>query len=172
MANQKHIAQLEKEWFNNGPQLSEVTANNLKRLLALLRAMHWNYWTSHWISQGGGFYGDHLLFQRFYEGMPAEIDGLAEKVVSYVGPEAVSMTQQIGLAQQYISAWAAEDLFSRGLQSENQLQDLLKNTMAQMEEVGESTLGLDDFLPALASAHETNIYLLQQRLRGTVKKNI
>lgn len=165
-----HLAALEREWFQTAPQLSEETGRCLRRLLGLLRAMHWNYWTSHWVTQGVAFYGDHLLFQRFYEAMPAEIDGLAEKVVAYFGDGHVNALDQMALAHRFLGRWGSNDVFGSGLNSEKDLQNHIKHTMLKMEEAGESVPGLEDFLPALANTHETNIYLLQQRLRGSVKK--
>lgn len=169
----KHIAKLEGLWFGRSKKATELSpesADILKNLLATLRAMAWSYQTSHWTANGESYYGDHLMFQRFYEALPAEIDGLGEKIVAYLGETAVDQMDQCTRAGQFLSSWAQIPcLFHRGLVSERQLQDLLMNTLDMMEEMGELSMGLDDFLPALANAHETNIYLLQQRIKGKKK---
>jgi hypothetical protein len=49
---------------------------------------------------------------------------------------------------------------------ERGLQDLLAVVFEGMELAGLLTMGLNDFIMSLASAHETHLYLLQQRLGG------
>ena len=48
---------------------------------------------------------------------------------------------------------------------EEHLQRALKITYDELKARGELSLGLDDFLMATASAHETALYLLRQRQR-------
>jgi len=43
---------------------------------------------------------------------------------------------------------------------------LLKGVYELLDSEGHLTLGLDNFLQGLADAHETNLYLIQQRLGG------
>ena len=54
--------------------------------------------------------------------------------------------------------------FIRGLQSEKNLQSLLKGTRKTLTDLGQLDLGLDDLLPALARSHDSHLYLLQQRM--------
>jgi len=143
----------------------------LQQLLAILRAIQWSHWTGHWQSKGVASYADHLLFQKFYEDMTEEIDGLAEKIVAYFGVEAVSAEPSIGIAHQFIAAYdeaGDTDVYMRALKMELHLQNALKRVYDQIEASGEMSLGLDDFLMALANSHETNIYLLRQRLRPSI----
>jgi DNA-binding ferritin-like protein len=71
-----------KQAYQNGTPEALVQASSLLRsLLSLLRALDWHYRTAHWQVWGEAQYGDHLMFQRFYEAMPDEIDTLAEKMV-------------------------------------------------------------------------------------------
>jgi DNA-binding ferritin-like protein len=143
----------------------------LVQLLSILRAIHWSHWTAHWQVKGTPSYGDHLLFERLYTGLAGEIDGLAEKIVAYFGVEAVAAEPSIGTAHQFIAAYdkaGDTDVYLRALKMELHLQNALKRVYDQIEASGEMTLGLDDFLMALANAHETNIYLLRQRLRPSI----
>lgn len=136
----------------------------LQNLLGFLRAMHWNHWTSHWQVKGQPFYGDHLLFQRLYEGMEGEIDSTAEKIVGLFGSEAVGGHDSIDRAHNVLKRWCdVPDLYARALQSENELQMLLEQIRSLLQGKGHLSLGLDNFLQGLADTHETNIYLLQQR---------
>ena len=55
------------------PQLSVILSH-----LKFLSSLHQNH---HWITNGDPFYGDHLLFQRLYEGAIEDIDAIAEKSI-------------------------------------------------------------------------------------------
>lgn len=137
-------------------------------LLAELRALHMAHWTSHWQVAGDPQYGDHLLFQRFYEAMPTEIDDLAEKIVATFGPEAVDAPIQAIRVQQEIkfAYEEEEDIFRRAFLMEQALQATIRSVFKAAEESDDLSLGMNDYLAALANAHETNIYLLQQRMGG------
>lgn len=162
--------QLENTWFgetdSDDGTVAEDMPHPLSELLACLRAVYWNYQTSHWQSSGNAAYGDHLLFQRLYEGMAKEIDNLAEKVVGYYGEELVNAADQADLHAQFQELFAEiADPFERGVAIEEDLQIRLSEIYDAMTDDGSITLGLDDFLMALASDHDTHIYLLQQRLK-------
>jgi hypothetical protein len=134
-------------------------------LLGLLRAMAWNYQTAHWQAGGDAAYGNHLLFQRLYEGLGPQIDELAEKMVGYQGIHAVHPVRSIDFTAQWLARWDTIACpFQRGLQSEVDFQDSVRKTYDVLKEIGVMTLGLDDWLMATANAHETNTYLLQQVL--------
>jgi len=148
---------------------SEMRAPEIyQRLLAFMKAMHWIHWTNHWQVRGIPYYGDHLLFERLYEAMQDEIDTLAEKLVAGYGEYIVDSQEQSALTAQMI-LWATDtegDLYERALYIEQVLQGMLKEIFSLMEERDELSLGMNDYLAALANAHETNIYLLQQRLKS------
>jgi DNA-binding ferritin-like protein len=140
----------------------------LLQLLAIFRAIHWSHWTAHWQVKGTPSYGDHLMFQRLYEGMVDEIDSLGEKIVSYYGAESVASTANIAIAHDFLSAYdsrGVHDPYQRALQMELHLQRALSHVYETVKESGEMSLGLDDFLMGLANAHETAVFLLRQRLR-------
>lgn len=141
--------------------------NLLSGLLALLRAMHWMHWTAHWVSKGMPYYGDHLLFERLYTGMTDEIDTLAEKLVAGFGAEAVCPKCQSKLMANIVASQVEQpDIVMRAKDSEDILQVVLKAIFESLEDRDELSLGMNDFLAALANAHETNQYLLGQRLGG------
>lgn len=137
----------------------------LSHILAALRAQYMLYQTLHWQAKGPTYYGNHLLFQRLYESVQGEIDQAAEKLVGYTGGDSVNLPAQLSLVQVYCSRWCEiEDPFARGLQAEKDLQKLLKFSYDKLKATNSLTLGLDDWLMATSSAHETNEYLLQQVL--------
>jgi hypothetical protein len=138
----------------------------LRIVLAILRAQYLNYQTSHWQTRGPAYYGNHLLFQRLYESVQADIDALGEKLVGYFGIEAVDLEVSLDLIFEMVGRWCSHECpFRRGLTSEGELQDALSIVRNSWpEEHVPLPLGLDDWLAATANAHESNIYLLQQVL--------
>jgi len=150
-------------YLEASPQQKQVVLAHLFDVLALLRAQYLSYQTSHWQARGLPYYGNHLLFQRLYESVPDEIDGLAEKLVGYLGGEAVSLAPQAVKIANYAVEWAKiECPFHRGLASEKAAQAAFQVAYDHIKAAKAMTLGLDDFLMAAANAHETNAYLLQQ----------
>jgi DNA-binding ferritin-like protein len=138
----------------------------LKWLLALLRAQYWSYQHSHWTVRGDAYYGNHLLFQRLYESVQTQIDGLAEKMVGTYGISAINSEDLLGMFLYWNERWDVVDcLHRRGLTSEKDLQEVIQDTYEDLKDAGEISLGMDDFLMAVANDHETNQYLLQQVLR-------
>ena len=140
----------------------------LRWLLALLRAQYWSYQNSHWKVKGGSFYGDHLMFQRLYESVQVQTDTLAEKMVGIFGIDAIDDEDLLGMFLYWNERWdsAVDCLHKRGLLSEDDIQNVIEDTYDTLKESGQMTLGMDDFLMAMASEHETNTYLLRQTLRG------
>lgn len=129
--------------------------------------MSLSYQTSHWQVRGSSAYGNHLLFERLYNAVQSEIDQLAEKIAGYLGAEAVDLPTRLRLMRFYANEWVAEsDHHLRGLTSEQTCQDAIKAAYDGIKAAGSMTLGLDDFLMALANAHDANQYLLQQVIDG------
>lgn len=142
----------------------------LHQLLSILRALHWAHWTFHWKMKGDTAYADHLLFQRLYEATEEEVDGLAEKLISYGGDETTSPVNLMEASLRFLNLHPSpadgpvEETYRAALDMEKHLQRALSRTQEILDEEGELTLGLDDFLAATASAHETALYLLGQKL--------
>ena len=142
----------------------------LLQLLSILRAVHWSHWTTHWRVKGDPFYGDHLLFQRLYEAAVEEVDCLAEKIVGEFGPEAVGDLALMADSARFLEAHPGDDLVARALEIEEHLQQALRKAYDSLKASGTLSLGMDDFLMATASAHETNLYLLRQKVRTASPK--
>jgi DNA-binding ferritin-like protein len=141
---------------------SEGSVELLSTLLAYMRALQWVHHTNHW--EVAGDYGDHLLLQRLYEAMDDEIDTLAEKIVGLYTTMAVDAVDQSRLNHQFIQGLAQWNRpLNQSLVAEKTFQRILVTVRERLEANGSLTLGLDDFLAATASAHETAVYLLKQR---------
>lgn len=140
----------------------------LCQLLGMLLAMRQNYHSSHWQVSGPNFYGDHLLFEKLYGSVSEDIDTLAEKMVAKYGSHMVNASKLSQIQAQVVMDLAQhQDAVQRGLASEKALQALTKSTYHGLKESGQLSLGMDDFLMAMANTHEENEYLLGQRSGGT-----
>jgi len=157
---------LERRSYLEGSEESKaVVAQSLATLLSLLRAQYFSYQTSHWQASGSSYYGNHLLFQRLYESVTAQVDGLAEKAVGYHGVDAVNPGDASHAMNAWVQVWSQTECpFERGLKSEEDCQQVLRQAYEAIKASGAMTLGLDDWLMATANAHEENTYLLQQVL--------
>lgn len=148
----------------------EASEGHLKSLLGLLHGLYWLHWTLHWSVRGDPFYADHLLFERAYKGMVDEIDTLAEKMVQVYGREAVAVDGHFSVAGAWLAQWGDPDPIGRALGAERDLQKAVKDTYESLKSTGGLSLGMDDFLMSVANAHETNLYLLQQRMGGIMAR--
>jgi len=142
-----------------------ASASGLASLLGLLHALVRNHQTAHW--QATAEYGDHLLFERLYGGIYGEIDGLAEKMVATFGGGTVDAVPLNDIITGYLRKWSATSgPVTRALVAERDLQALLDSTLASFSS-GSLSTGMENFLQGIADAHETNLYLLGQRLAPT-----
>ena len=136
----------------------------LLELLSTLRAMGLMYQNMHWTVSGADFYQLHLLFQRLYEALDVNIDVLAEKIVGIYGSDSINTLSQMQLMTSFLEGLTAVgDPVQRGLVAESYLQRKLEMVKKSLESSEELTLGLEDYLSALASAQETSLYLLGQQ---------
>ena len=135
-------------------------------LLGVLRALKWNYWNSHWMTKGGPYYGDHLLFERLYsEVIDEQIDTLAEKITSE-DPDILSSNLMRRAFNKFLDTNEEyQDSFQRGLAMEEHFQKTAKIVYQELKNSGDLSLGMDDFIMATANERETVIYLLRQRTR-------
>jgi DNA-binding ferritin-like protein len=139
----------------------------LKILLATLRSAHWVHWTGHWQVRSNSFYGDHLLLERVYTGITAEIDTLAEKMIAMFDINVVDPQEQISLAKAVVDMQSqkTQDPIKRSLDVEQNLQLLFESVFEYLESQKRLPLGLNDFIAAAANNHDTFVYLLTQRVR-------
>ena len=166
----KKAVALKKEWKSRRASTSPDALPTLQVLLALLRGAHWAHWTSHWQAKGDNSYGDHQLLDRIYTSLIEEIDTLAEKIVGYYGSAGVRPVEQAQLMANRIlprlEAKAEDDPIMRAYIMEEALQKALSNIYNALKDMKALSLGMDDYIMSIANAHETNLYLLRQRLRG------
>ena len=139
---------------------------HLKLLLATLRAAQLIHQTGHWRVSGRTYYGDHLLLERLYNSVTKEIDELAEKMVEKYGEDSVELDTQIDHMSTVVKGIATISCnFKRAQAVEKMLQKLFKMSYDNLKQDADLSLGMDDFLMASANNHDTNCYLLGQRLK-------
>jgi hypothetical protein len=143
----------------------QADVNLYQHLLGHLRAIQWAYTTTHWSTSGAGFYGNHLLLQRLYEGLNDPIDQLGERMVAYFGPESVNPDLIQGLSHKIVTAFTRQGASPafKLLLLEESLQAAIRKAWAANKGSGKAmSLGLDDWLMGLANSRDEAIYLLKQ----------
>ena len=82
------------------------------------------------------------------------------------GVEIVNPAQQSVIMNQIVQSLSSvQNPIMRSLNAEKKLMRLLEHTFKSLEKQNNLSLGMNDFIAATANAHETYIYLLQQRTR-------
>ena len=119
----------------------------------------------HWHAAGENYYGDHLLFERLYGNLQEELDGVAERIIGLLGSEAADPATDAETAAKMtaklMNGADPKDFAEIAIGAEKALQSLLKDIMKE-----DTTDGLEDLIQGIASAHETHLYLLQQRSKS------
>lgn len=156
------------------PRLSTELTN----LIAILRALNLAYHHAHVNASGPTFAGDHQLLQRLYfgednNGAPIlEIDSVMERLR---GLDQDAQLDPTMIAE--MSARILEDHFGEGAnwQALLDLEVMLQAAIAELGEdleTGKTKVarryldGLVNLLQGIADRHQTNVYLIQQRLRA------
>ncbi len=135
---------------------------SLVSLLAVLRALHWEYHTSHWTVSGPEFYGNHLMFERLYKAVEIEYDNLAEKILSFEPDCDLDSTRTMRVAMSAMDKLMTDgDVFERALSLEHSIIELA----AKVKLIEGATPGLHNFIDELIDNHENHIYMLQQVTR-------
>ena len=141
-------------------------AQSLKALLYQLRALKFCAWNTHWNVQGEPYYGDHLLFQRIYEGKVDEwIDTLAEKMVYLdISTNDARVFEEVYVAT-IRSYFDQPKKYAIRMMYDIVLKTLisLKQAYQQGQKSQSMSLGMDDYLMATSNELETFAYLIKQR---------
>lgn len=137
------------------------------KVLGYARSLAIFYQTSHWQMKGMSYYGDHLLFERLYNGVAGEIDGIAEKAIGITTQNAVvSIPLHVKYIQNVLNGMPAtfgenKEYFQKALELEKTYTQILQN--AVKNDIFPE--GTKDFFAGMQDTHEGYIYLIQQRLK-------
>jgi DNA-binding ferritin-like protein len=142
----------------------------LAGFLAVTEALQMLAHSHHWQTKGENFYGDHLLYQRLYQDVQAEIDLVGEKLIG--------VSQDVGLTN-YFKRVKAMEMFLKAVTHSDQPYIVVTHDaelayvrmggelMDQLEQVGLLTRGLEQMLGNILDKHEEHIYLLEQRVKAS-----
>lgn len=149
---------------------SENSAKDFLNYISLLRSLYLMYQNYHWQISGAQFYGNHLLFQRLYEGVAEDLDLAAEKCAGLYDAKFLDIHRQMMKIQKILAAWEISsnpkvpEIFTSALGAEDSFQKLSLYFYKKLEKNGDLTLGLDDFIMGAISNSEDRCYLLKQSL--------
>lgn len=135
--------------------------------VAFLRALYMVHQNNHWDINGNNAYGNHLLFQRIYEGTEELLDEAAEKCIGVYGS-----LDKID-PQQFVKKFEVEltddpDAYVKSsIAAEKAFQALAEKIYNALKESSTLTLGVDDMIMSQCSKSEVHTYLLQQALIGS-----
>ena len=143
--------------------------------VGFMRMMQLWFHAAHHLTRGTSFSGDHVnLYGKIYQAIEDQIDGVIEKAVGLFGDEMACPLNVTEKALEIMSEYPSPiELKSAGqaavgLQIER---DFLKFSQAMydaLKRANAMTLGLDDMIMANANAHESHVYLLQQRIKSAL----
>jgi DNA-binding ferritin-like protein len=140
----------------------------LAGFLAVTEALQMVHHSHHWQTKGENFYGDHLLYQRLYEGILPEIDLIGEKLIG--------VSQDAGLTNYFKRVKAMEKFLKAVTHSDPYIVvshdaeltyvRIGGELMDELEQAGLLTRGLEQMLGNVLDKHEEHIYLLDQRVKS------
>lgn len=133
----------------------------MTELLYILNALNIFYKSCHWRCQGDFFYQDHLLFERLYDGIDGEMDGLVELIIGLTNDRTFADARIINEKTQIYTPSYGEnnqENFTKALQLEN---SLLSSIAAIPQS---SDVGLYNHIATIADNHRRKVYLLKSSL--------
>ena len=141
----------------------------LAGFLAVTEGLQVIHHSHHWQTKGENFYGDHLLFQRLYEAVQAEIDLVGEKLIGV--SQDVSLTnyfKRVKAMEMYLKAVTHSDQPYVVVSHDAELAYVRMGgeLMDKLEQAGLLTRGLEQMLGNILDKHEEHIYLLEQRVKA------
>jgi len=153
--------------------LQNVSVKLMIEYCGFLRMIHlWFHGAHHQVS-GSSFAGDHVnLYGKIYVEVQEQVDGAIEKSIGLFGDECgdpVEITKKaLKIMMMYPNpvAQTATGIAAAGLQIIKDYLKLSQEVYDVLNDSGDLSLGLDDFIMANANNHETYVYLLQQRIKS------
>lgn len=149
----------------------EKAAKIANLYVATLRSIYLTEQFCHWTTKGPDFYGNHLLFQRLYEGVAENADAAAEKMIGVFGKDALDCKTQCELINKVCAKYSslADKPLEQALAIEKDFIKLSEDLFNEFEKMNAMTLGLDDLIMSIANKREEAVYLLQQALNDLPK---
>ncbi len=156
--------------------MRQSTKSIIIEYVGFMRMMQLWFHAAHHLTRGSSFAGDHVnLYGKIYENISGQIDGAIEKAVGLFGEDfgcpIVITGRALKIMTEYPSPTElnAASIAAVGLMIEKDWLRFSKNFYDSLKQDGKMTLGMDDFIMANANAHESHVYLLQQRVRESLR---
>ena len=157
--------------------MQNVSVKLMIEYCGFLRMIHLWFHGAHHLTSGPGFSGDHVnLYGTIYLQVQEQVDGAIEKSVGLFGDECgdpIEVTKKaLEIMKEYPSPieQSPAGIAAVGLQIERDYLAFSKALYIGLKKSGDLSLGLDDFIMANSSAHETFVYLLQRRVKSEVER--
>jgi hypothetical protein len=155
--------------------MRDVAAELMLEYVGFMRMMQLWFHGAHHLTRGTSFAGDHVnLYGTIYQAVEDQIDGAIEKAIGlfgdqwgcplYITDKALEIMMEYPSPLELKSAGQA----AVGLQIEKDFLKFSQNLYDELKRMRAMTLGLDDMIMANANAHETHVYLLQQRIKSAL----
>ena len=142
----------------------------LAAFLSFTEALGFIHHSHHWQTSGLEFYGNHLLFQRLYEGIAPEVDLIGEKLVGLSNePKLTNYFARLEVMNMFMSSVTRPSMsyLVVSLLAEKTYIELGKRLL---EDLGSKSPGLENMIAGILDKHEGHVYLLQQAVVQQRKK--
>jgi len=151
----------------------EYLEGYLVNYVGSLRALQLWFHSAHILAKGTGFAGDHVhLYGEIYNQITEEIDTAIEKAVGITNDEVMACPRVITYkALEVLMDYpvptnaSAVKIALTALALAKSYIAFVEQMFNDLEEAGELSLGLNDFLAQSANTFEGYAYLLQQRVK-------
>ncbi len=151
----------------------EYLEGYLVNYVGSLRALQLWFHSAHILAKGTGFAGDHVdLYGRIYNEITEDIDTAIEKAVGITNNEIMGCPRTITYKALEVLMDYPAPTNAAPLKIAVSALALVKSYLAfaekmfeELDEAGELSLGLNDFLAQSANTFEGYAYLLQQRVK-------
>ena len=143
----------------------------LAQLIAHMRALHLWMHGAHHVSKGPSFGGDHVsILNSIYDEIQDQVDKLVEKAIGLTGDQSLgSPTRVMEDAMEVLGTFPdvatlpQDNLMSTARDLELMFIKVLEQHNQELQQSGQLSLGLGNFLAGLADTHESYAYFLRQR---------
>lgn len=130
--------------------------------ISFLRGIALVHQNNHWLTKGKNFYGNHLMFEKFYASAQEDVDVMAEKFVGLFGEECLDLDLQAKMIPKILVKYRSEKPIQASLKIEKDFQELCKIFYDNLKKEDHLTLGLDDAIMSICSSREEAIYHFNQ----------
>ncbi len=135
----------------------------MSEYVTFLRGLSMVHQNNHWETSGNSFYGNHLLFQRIYEGISEIVDEAAERTIGVF--DSIEQGDISLIINKYKVNSNEQDAYIKSsLEAEQDFQALARKVYLALKASSTLTLGLDDMIMSHSSISEVHTYLLKQAL--------